>query len=226
MKKRILSIALCLVMMVGLLPVQALASYEDGAECAYCSHYHWDDYMCDECGLCSADCSNSECFTTTHCNECGGCLMRSDFCEECRRCEDCMVSEGGHCLDCGRCFVGESKDDLCEDCSRCADCVGAICGECHLCDDCAGSEHCEECSAHLYEDPCVECGRCANCGFDICSYCGYCLDCIEEYELHCVDCGECFEGETLTLLRSGDTVQGVKPDGTESFRARLWEEPA
>ena len=35
---------------------------------------------------------------------------------------------------------------------------------------------------------------------------------------------ECFEGETLTLLRSGDIVQGVKPDGTESFRARLWEE--
>ena len=37
---------------------------------------------------------------------------------------------------------------------------------------------------------------------------------------------ECFEGETLTLLRSGDIVQGVKPDGTESFRARLWEELA
>ena len=32
---------------------------------------------------------------------------------------------------------------------------------------------------------------------------------------------ECFEGETLTLLRSGDTVQGVKPDGTESPRAAL-----
>ena len=195
MKKRILSIVLCLMMVLSLLPVQAFANdYEDGTECAYCDHYHWGDYMCDVCGMCSEDCSNSECFTTTHCNDCGACLMRNDFCAECRRCEDCMKNEA-HCLDCGRCFVGESKDELCEGCSRCADCVGEICGECHQCDSCAGFEHCEECSAHLYEDPCKGCFRCADCGSEICDYCGYCEDCIEEYELHCVDCGECFEVE-------------------------------
>ncbi len=35
---------------------------------------------------------------------------------------------------------------------------------------------------------------------------------------------ECFEGETLALLRGADAVQGIKADGTESFRAHLWGE--
>lgn len=178
MKKRILSMLLACAMLVMLLPTSAHAAYEDGAECANCDHYHWDDHMC-KCGLCSIDCTNTDCWAETHCQDCGECFMDvNNWCEECGRCENCMRNEA-HCLDCDRCFVGESKDDLCQDCQRCSYCVDDICYECNRCDECAGDDHCRNCMNHLYGD----------------EACGYCEDCAKEEGIHCESCDECFEGD-------------------------------
>lgn len=178
MKKRILSILLCLVMVMGLLPMQAVA--EEGQECANCSHIHWGDAVCGSCGLCSADCpSGGDCWYETHCKNCGSCYMSADnWCDECGWCDDCM--QEAHCLDCGRCFVGESKDELCEDCQVCSDCAGegGVCEVCSKCKACADDgEHCQSCPNHLDDD----------------DVCGYCDDCAAIEGLHCESCGECFE---------------------------------
>lgn len=178
MKKRILSILLCLVMVMGLLPMQAVA--EEGQECANCSHIHWGDAVCGSCGLCSADCpSGGDCWYETHCKNCGSCYMSADnWCDECGWCDDCM--QEAHCLDCGRCFVGESKDELCEDCQVCSDCAGegGVCEVCNKCNACADDdEHCQSCPNHLDDD----------------DVCGYCDDCAAIEGLHCESCGECFE---------------------------------
>lgn len=178
MKKRILSILLCLVMVMGLLPMQAVA--EEGQECANCSHIHWGDAVCGSCGLCSADCpSGGDCWYETHCKNCGSCYMSADnWCDECGWCDDCM--QEAHCLDCGRCFVGESKDELCEDCQVCSDCAGegGACEVCSKCIECADDdEHCQSCPNHLDDD-------------DVCVYCD---DCAAIEGLHCESCGECFE---------------------------------
>ena len=58
---KLLSLLLCCIMVLGMLPSTVFAAYEDGAECANCGHWHYDDWMC-ECGLCSEDCSNSDCW--------------------------------------------------------------------------------------------------------------------------------------------------------------------
>ena len=191
MKKRMLSIVLCLVMVISLLPTQAHA--DEGSECANCSHYHYGDYVCDGCGLCSSECSNSDCWYETHCKNCGACYMSADnWCDECGWCQDCMDNEA-HCLDCKRCFVGDSKDELCEGCQRCVNCVDSVCEECHKCSDCVNGvceechkciecadeyEHCQSCSTHLFGD----------------EPCGYCDECAEAEGLHCEECGACFEG--------------------------------
>lgn len=94
MKKRILSILLCLVMVMGLLPMQAVA--EEGQECANCSHIHWGDAVCESCGECfenGADrCPIHE--DEPHCAECAGFV-----CEECQRCE--YVDDISECSVCG-----------------------------------------------------------------------------------------------------------------------------
>ena len=179
MKKRILSLILCLVMVLSLLPIQAVA--DEGSECAHCSHYHYGDYVCEDCRLCSDECSNSDCWYETHCKNCGGCYMKADnWCDECGWCQDCMDNEA-HCKDCGRCFVGESKDDLCENCGLCSYHFDrGICSDCNLCDDCAGDEHCPYCPDdpnHLDGD----------------EPCGACYDCARDLGFDCEVCGACFE---------------------------------
>ena len=189
MQKRFLSILLCLITVISLLPIQAIAA--EGGECANCSHTHWGDYVCDGCGLCSSECSNSNCWYETHCKNCGGCYMSADdWCDECGWCDTCM--QEAHCQDCKRCFVGESKDDLCEDCLRCTNCVDDTCIDCRKCSDCADGvceecnkcsdcfdeyEHCQSCLTHLLGD----------------EPCGYCDDCAEAEGMHCEGCGACFE---------------------------------
>ena len=188
MKKRILSVLLCLMLVVSLLPIQAIAS--EGSECAQCSHYHFGDYVCSGCGLCSSECSNSDCWYETHCKNCGGCYMSADdWCDECGWCDDCM--QEAHCLDCKRCFVGDSKDELCEDCQRCTYCVedNFVCEECNKCVDCGDDyEHCQSCHKHLE-------------GGEVC---GYCDECAMEEGLHCEECGGCFETEVDHCPIHGD----------------------
>ena len=75
MKKRIItrifSILLCLVMLSSLFPTAVFADWEDGMECWFCGHYHWDEYCCGMCGACSEECTNGDCYLSTHCSECG-----------------------------------------------------------------------------------------------------------------------------------------------------------
>lgn len=185
MKKRILSLILCLVMVLSLVPIQAVA--EEGSECANCSHYHYGDYVCEDCGLCSDECSNSDCWYETHCKNCGACYMKADnWCDECGWCQDCMDNEA-HCKDCGRCFVGESKDDLCENCGLCSYHFDrGICSDCNLCDDCAGDEHCPYCQDdpnHLDGDE--PCGACHDCAVDLGFHCEVCDACFEDGAERC-----------------------------------------
>lgn len=59
--KRLLSLLLAFILVLTLLPStlpQAQAAYADGQECFHCGHYHWDDYMCSDCGACSVYCTN------------------------------------------------------------------------------------------------------------------------------------------------------------------------
>lgn len=54
MRKRLMSILLCLVMLFSLVPGAAVPvhafwdDYDDGFDCPNCDHYHFgSDYMCD-----------------------------------------------------------------------------------------------------------------------------------------------------------------------------------
>ena len=121
MKKRLLSLAMALVMLLGLMPsftIHAHADYEGGAECWNCGHYHWDNYMHD-CGACSPDCTNDWCALETHCHNCGECLNGEQPCENCGLCEKC-AKEMGHCTTCGECWMDNDPDNtLCGNCGQC-----------------------------------------------------------------------------------------------------------
>ena len=205
--KRLLSLLLCAAMMLSLLPVTGSASdYDDGCECYWCGHYHWGDYVCDECGACSDSCDNSDCYEVTHCTFCGACLCYVDHCIDggLPACMDCLQSEGYHCADCGECDCYNEGNNLCGNCFRCGDCV-EICDECGWCFDCG--EHCEICGAcwpdmcaeggdhcvECCEDEgwlCPECGECSEGkGIETCEICGLCTDCCEENA--CPECGLC-----------------------------------
>ncbi len=194
---RLMSMLLCLVMLIGLLPMTAFADWEDGMECWHCNHYHWDEYCCGMCGACSIDCTNAQCFTETHCNECGTCFANTVFCLECMACEQCYVNEGWHCLGCGECMVDE-QEELCGYCWFCADCMGGLCDGCGFCEGCWELElmHCEECG-NCYgsydicqfgfkhcEECCIICEQCDEClyedGIELCDDCGLCVFCCQD----------------------------------------------
>ena len=183
---RVLSLLLCCVMLVGLLPTTAFADYETGMECPDCGHYHWDTYMC-FCGYCSEECTNATCWAENHCVRCGTCHEVTAYCADCGWCQECMEEEG-HCLDCYKCV--ENDDDLCQTCGKCEDCVGWLCMDCGQCDECTddGEFHCEECGG-CYETNGHNHGtHCADC-CEICEQCGECII-LNETEF-CFECGLC-----------------------------------
>ena len=183
---KLLSLLLCCVMLVGLLPTTAFADYETGMECPDCGHYHWDTYMC-FCGYCSEECTNATCWAENHCVRCGTCHEVTAYCAECGWCQECMEEEG-HCLDCYKCV--DSDDDLCQTCGKCEDCVGWLCMDCGQCDECTddGEFHCEECGG-CYETNGHNHGtHCADC-CEICDQCGECII-LNETEF-CYECGLC-----------------------------------
>lgn len=201
-RNKVICLLLAFMMMITLMPSTTptiYAAYEDGDECWNCGHYHWDEYMCSDCGGCSGECTNDWCALDTHCHRCGGCLRDVEYCEECNLCKDCM-DELGHCVECNTCWMDYGGDGvLCGNCRRCEFC-STICPECGMCEDCANDTdegmHCPECGncyqvtkQCMFEDnnhcadccePCDQCGECiAGDHLAVCDDCGLCVECCE-----------------------------------------------
>lgn len=210
---RIFSVLICLALLVGFLPANHVhADWEDGMECWFCGHYHWDEYCCGMCGACSTECTGTDCCLLTHCNECGACDKELEGCPECRLCEDCYVNNGWHCLGCNECHY-TSEDELCGYCWFCADCMGGLCDSCGFCEVCWEVEnmHCQECG-NCYgsyaecdfgydhcEECCIICEQCEEClfedGIELCDDCGLCVFCcLDNAASEGCSCGEyCIE---------------------------------
>ena len=226
MRKRLMSILLCLVMLFSLVPGAAVPvhafwdDYDDGFDCPNCNHYHFgSDYMCD-CLFCTIDC-NYECWVETHCNDCGVCFGDTPYwCEECYKCADCM--EEKHCSTCAKCYIGED-DQLCGECYKGPCCSITICDSCGFCDDCANDDsdpmHCSLCNACFGAvDECVDDDdtgviHCVDCH----TACEQCEECLLNQE-SCEDCGLCLE---CCEINSED---GGCPDGRTCVESAEWDE--
>ena len=226
MRKRLMSILLCLVMLFSLVPGAAVPvhafwdDYDDGFDCPNCNHYHFgSDYMCD-CLFCTIDC-NYECWVETHCNDCGVCFGDTPYwCEECYKCADCM--EDTHCSTCAKCYIGED-DQLCGECHKGPCCSITICDSCGFCDDCANDDsdpmHCSLCNACFGSvDECVDDDdtgviHCIDCH----TSCEQCEECLLAKEV-CEDCGLCKE----CCMDNSDA--GGCPDGETCVESAEWEE--
>ena len=208
--KRLMSLLLVSVFVLTLLPnvqMPVYAAYADGQECFHCGHYHWDDYMCPDCGACTVDCTNDWCYFETHCERCGECLMNSGgFCTECNLCESCMA-DMGHCSECGICWMDDdAAGNLCADCHRCSACV-EICETCGMCFGCANDVddgfHCPLCgNCYQQTEQCqfIENNHCKDC----CEPCGQCGECIAGEHLEtCPDCGLCVECCEFNSMMAG-----------------------
>ena len=226
MRKRLMSILLCLVMLFSLVPGAAVPvhafweDYDNGQDCEYCDHYHWAENCCDGCGFCTVDC-NSDCFAEFHCNDCGECLFNTPFwCDQCYKCADCM--EETHCSTCGKCYIGED-DQLCGECYKGPCCSITICDSCGFCDDCANDDsdpmHCSLCNACFGAvDECVDDDdtgviHCIDCH----TSCEQCEECLLAKEV-CEDCGLCKE----CCMDNSDA--GGCPDGETCVESAEWEE--
>ena len=226
MRKRLMSILLCLVMLFSLVPGAAVPvhafweDYDNGQDCEYCDHYHWAENCCDGCGFCTVDC-NSDCFAEFHCNDCGECLFNTPFwCDQCYKCADCM--EDTHCSTCAKCYIGED-DQLCGECHKGPCCSITICDSCGFCDDCANDDsdpmHCSLCNACFGAvDECVDDDdtgviHCIDCH----TSCEQCEECLLAKEV-CEDCGLCKE---CCEINSED---GGCPDGETCVESAEWEE--
>ena len=226
MRKRLMSILLCLVMLFSLVPGAAVPvhafwdDYDDGFDCPNCNHYHFgSDYMCD-CLFCTIDC-NYECWVETHCNDCGVCFGDTPYwCEECYKCADCM--EEKHCSTCAKCYIGED-DQLCGECYKGPCCSITICDSCGFCDDCANDDsdpmHCSLCNACFGAvDECVDDDdtgviHCVDCH----TACEQCEECLLAKE-SCEECGLCKE---CCEINSED---GGCPDGETCVESAEWDE--
>ncbi len=226
MRKRLMSILLCLVMLFSLVPGAAVPvhafwdDYDDGFDCPNCNHYHFgSDYMCD-CLFCTIDC-NYECWVETHCNDCSVCFGDTPYwCEECYKCAECM--EEKHCSTCAKCYIGED-DQLCGECYKGPCCSITICDSCGFCDDCANDDsdpmHCSLCNACFGAvDECVDDDdtgviHCVDCH----TACEQCEECLLAKE-SCEECGLCKE---CCEINSED---GGCPDGETCVESAEWEE--
>ena len=202
MKKRMLSVLMCLVMVIGLFPGMTTyvhADYSDGADCPDCGHYHYDDYKCASCDACSDTCTHSDCYERNHpCPECDACksVFEEDwFCDHCGMCFDHAYDDSDHCSNCGQCGVF----DICSTCGFCEWCAknefDLHCRECDACFEDRGCDashpgdsptHCEDCALI-----CVDCGNCFYGEmFEYCFDCHMCNECAEG-KSHCIMCGDC-----------------------------------
>lgn len=206
MKKRLLCLLLCLVMVVGLMPTAAFADSEENV-CALCGAIYYgdvdDDYFCNSCGYICGPSAGTDCWFEAHCWNCGGCFLAlQEWCEECTWCINCI--EGNpetHCAECHDCYLSE-EDELCGECHRCESCAGGyICPDCGFCDDCAHDSgdplHCIVCDACFATTQQAEHGDAKHC-IDCCSYCEQCGDwetcTADDTDMeYCDECGLCIE---------------------------------
>lgn len=225
MRKRLMSILLCLVMLFSLVPGAAVPvhafweDYDTGGDCPNCDHYHWGENLCD-CQFCTIDC-NYDCWVETHCNDCGLCLGDTPYwCDECYKCAECM--EETHCSTCAKCYIGED-DQLCGECHKGPCCSITICDSCGFCDDCANDDsdpmHCSLCNACFGAvDECVDDDdtgviHCVDCH----TSCEQCEECLLAKE-SCEECGLCKE---CCEINSED---GGCPDGRTCVESAEWDE--
>lgn len=216
MKKRILSILLCLVLVVGLLPSGHVhAEWDEGVECEYCSEYIWGDWVCDCNGTyhCSENSDHYDCYEENHCFECGEFLGADGLkCEECGTGYECCLSGyNEYCKNCGVCAYCLPFDSICPVCGWCIECTGAskLCDQCYECGgECSEGEghyycleehddyeYCPDCGTCSGKkgaygntvDLCEECGFCENCA-PLCETCDKCVEC--EPDTHCANCYE------------------------------------
>lgn len=226
MKKRMISILPCLVLMLGLLParhVHASDDWEDGDECEFCGSYIWGDWICD-CGEggvhCGPDSDHFDCYEAEHCYECELLLPEGYVCPECGT-GSCCLTKDDICVECGLCINCVDGGNLCYSCGKCALCTEnfEICTFCGLCYDegcggiCSvGNEHvcvldhdgyvCPDCDQCLLKDVayCKNCMRCENCIEKCAAWDGtdhnWCLECHDDFD-YCPDCTHCWAADIV-----------------------------
>ena len=99
---KLLSVLLCCIMLVGMLPTHAYA-WDTESECDFCHEFIADDWICDGGNHCSESSGHTSCYEENHCQVCGGC-RDDDWCDDCHMHIDCARDEGLHCSNCGACF--------------------------------------------------------------------------------------------------------------------------
>ena len=120
---KLLSVLLCCIMLVGMLPTHAYA-WDTESECDFCHEFIADDWICDGGNHCSESSGHTDCYDENHCQVCGDC-RDDDWCGDCHMHIECAQNEGRHCSNCGACFDDVTPCPRCnETCSDCAsDCV-------------------------------------------------------------------------------------------------------
>ena len=99
---KLLSVLLCCIMLVGMLPSHAYA-WDTESECDFCHEFIADDWICEGGNHCSENSDHTSCYEENHCQVCGGC-RDDDWCDDCHMHIDCARDEGCHCSNCGACF--------------------------------------------------------------------------------------------------------------------------
>ena len=202
--KRISSVLLVLVMLIGMLPMTTV-EVRAGHTCSDCQDWIDGSPYCSECYKCDA-CVDL-CIECGVCTDCSG----SEICDGCsdeeigdNMCLECAYEKGTHCPDCDQCYF--VVQNWCQECGLCADCV-EIDDECTsyhgevLCIECAADKgtHCPSCNQCYFEvhQWCQECMLCADC-VEIDDECTsvhgkvVCIECAVDLGSHCIDCGQCY----------------------------------
>ena len=89
--KRLSSLLLCCLLVIGLFPIHAHA-WDEECYCEFCGAFCGDDYICDGGDHCSAE-SGRDCYEENHCQSCGNC-REDPWCEDCHMCLDCAIDTG------------------------------------------------------------------------------------------------------------------------------------
>ena len=188
---KLLSVLLCCIMLVGMLPTHAYA-WDTESECDFCHEFIADDWICDGGNHCSESSGHTDCYDENHCQVCGDC-RDDDWCGDCHMHIECAQNEGRHCSNCGACFDDVTPCPRCNE--TCSDCASDWCDECEMCVDCGidANKHCPDCHKCTASAGCLVCHRCFDCGGMCDAGCDdLCLRCHLENSAACEGCGACY----------------------------------